>query len=127
ERQILARLDHPNIAHLLDGGITPDGDPYFAMELVDGVPITTYCNENGLGIDERLHLFRAAADAVAYAHRNLVVHRDLKPSNVLVTKDGQVKLLDFGIAKMLQEPEDTRALTRSGLYMLTPEYAAPEQ
>ncbi|MGH7507297.1 MAG: serine/threonine-protein kinase, partial [Longimicrobiales bacterium] len=127
ERQILARLDHPNIAHLIDGGLTGDGQPYFAMELIDGSPITTYCDERGLVIEQRLRLFRAAAEAVACAHRNLVVHRDLKPSNVLVTVDGQVKLLDFGIAKMLEEPEDARALTRSGLYMLTPEYAAPEQ
>jgi eukaryotic-like serine/threonine-protein kinase len=127
ERQILARLEHPNVGRLLDGGLTPDGQPYFAMEYIDGEPITSYCARNGLTIEERLRLFRAAADAVAYAHRNLVVHRDLKPSNVLVTKDGQVKLLDFGIAKLLEEAEDGPNLTRSGLYLLTPEYAAPEQ
>jgi eukaryotic-like serine/threonine-protein kinase len=127
ERQILARLEHPNVARLLDGGLTPDGQPYFAMEFIDGEPITTYCTRNGLTIEERLRLFRAAADAVAYAHRNLVVHRDLKPSNVLVTRDGQVKLLDFGIAKLLEDSEEGPTLTRSGLYLLTPEYAAPEQ
>ena len=125
ERQILARLEHPNIARLLDGGLTADGEPYFAMELVDGAPITTYCVERDLPIEQRLQLFRAAAEAVAYAHRNLVVHRDLKPSNMMVATDGQVKLLDFGIAKLLAEPED--GLTRAGLYVLTPEYAAPEQ
>src|SRR5690606_8332156 len=97
ERQILARLEHPNIARLLDGGLTSDGEPYFAMELVDGSPITRYCDDHELTIEQRLRLFRAAAEAVSYAHRNLVVHRDLKPSNVMVTADGQVKLLDFGV------------------------------
>jgi serine/threonine-protein kinase len=127
ERQILARLEHPNVARLLDGGLTPDGAPYFAMEYVDGSPITAYCDALGLPIEARLRLFRAAADAVSYAHRNLVVHRDLKPSNVLVTTGGQVKLLDFGIAKLLEESDDGQQLTRSGLYLLTPDYAAPEQ
>jgi serine/threonine-protein kinase len=127
ERQILASLDHPNIARLLDGGLTRDGEPYFAMEYIDGSPITMYSDEHGLTIEERLRLFRAAAEAVACAHRSLVVHRDLKPSNVMVTVQGQVKLLDFGIAKVIEEQDDGPALTRSGLYMLTPEYAAPEQ
>ena len=127
ERQILARLEHPNIARLLDGGLTPDGEPYFAMEFVDGEPITKWCLKHDPPIEERLRLFRAAAAAVAFAHRNLIVHRDLKPSNVMVTADGQVKLLDFGIAKLLEAEESDPALTRTGLYMLTPEYAAPEQ
>ena len=129
ERQILARLQHPNIARLLDGGITAEGQPYFAMEFVDGQPITEYCDARRLGIDERLHLFRAVAEAVAYAHLNLVVHRDIKPSNILVTERGVPKLLDFGIAKLLHETdsEDTLIETQAGLQVMTPEYAAPEQ
>jgi serine/threonine-protein kinase len=127
ERQILARLEHANIARLLDGGFTPDGEPYFAMELVDGEPINQWCEKHDLPIDERLRLFRCAAEAVAYAHRNLVVHRDLKPSNVLVTATEHVKLLDFGIAKLLEDNEVESGLTRTGLYIMTPEYAAPEQ
>jgi serine/threonine protein kinase len=129
ERQILARLQHPNIARLLDGGITNEGQPYFAMEFVDGQPITEYCDAHQLGIDERLGLFRSVAEAVAYAHLNLVVHRDIKPSNILVTADGIPKLLDFGIAKLLHETdsEDTLIETQAGLQVMTPEYAAPEQ
>jgi serine/threonine protein kinase/Flp pilus assembly protein TadD len=131
ERQILARLQHPNIARLLDGGVTRDGRPFFAMEYVVGQPITTYCDAHRLDIDARLTLFAAVCDAVQYAHQNLVVHRDLKPSNTLVTAEGQVKLLDFGIAKVLHEPEDDGAfgatLTRVGSGPMTPEYAAPEQ
>jgi eukaryotic-like serine/threonine-protein kinase len=133
ERQILARLQHPNIASLLDGGVTSDGRPYFAMEYVAGEPITTYCDRKALDIRHRLLLFTAVCDAVQYAHQNLVVHRDLKPSNTLVTPDGQVKLLDFGIAKVLHEQaSDDRAgtdptLTRLGSGPMTPEYAAPEQ
>ncbi len=126
ERQILARLNHPNIAGVLDGGVTDDGRPYFAMEFVDGQPITDFCDEHRLGVEERLELFRKACDAVHYAHRNLVVHRDLKPSNILVTRDGDVRLLDFGIAKVLDEPEDQN-LTRTGMQVHTPAYAAPEQ
>ncbi|MDJ0911197.1 MAG: tetratricopeptide repeat-containing serine/threonine-protein kinase [Woeseiaceae bacterium] len=126
ERQILARLNHPNIAGVLDGGVTDDGRPYFAMEFVDGLPITDFCDEHRLGVEERLELFRKACDAVHYAHRNLVVHRDLKPSNILVTRDGDVRLLDFGIAKVLDEPEDQN-LTRTGMQVHTPAYAAPEQ
>ena len=103
ERQILARLQHPNIASLLDGGVTSDGRPYFAMEYVAGEPITTYCDRQALDVRHRLVLFTAVCDAVQYAHQNLVVHRDLKPSNTLVTPEGQVKLLDFGIAKVLHE------------------------
>ena len=133
ERQILARLQHPNIARLLDGGVTPDGRPYFAMEYVAGEPITWSCNRQALDVRHRLVLFTAVCDAVQYAHQNLVVHRDLKPSNTLVTPEGQVKLLDFGIAKVLHEDaqDDQRGsdptLTRLGSGPMTPEYAAPEQ
>ncbi|MGB3544379.1 serine/threonine-protein kinase, partial [Rubrivirga sp.] len=130
ERQILARLEHPGIARLLDGGLAGDGRPYFAMELVEGEPITDYCDGLGLEVDERLRLFVEVCDAVAYAHRQLVVHRDLKPSNVLVTdlEDGtrQVKLLDFGIARVLSDDHGD-GLTRTGQRVLTPSYAAPEQ
>ena len=125
ERQILARLQHPNIARLLGGGLAPDGRPYFAMEYVEGEPITDYCDARALGIGDRLHLFECACEAVAYAHHNLVVHRDLKPSNILVTPDGEVKLLDFGIARLLDT--DGPGLTWSGLRPMTPEYASPEQ
>ena len=123
ERQILARLQHPNIATLLDGGISADGEPYFVMELVDGQPIDRWCDERGLGLRERIVLFLQVLDAVRYAHRNLVVHRDLKPSNLLVDADGRVKLLDFGIAKQLQQVEATATADRA----LTFEYASPEQ
>src|SRR6185503_1730225 len=101
ERQILAGLDHPYIARLLDGGTTPDGMPYVVMEYVEGVPIDRYCDNHGLSIDERLKLFRDVCAAVHYAHQNLVIHRDIKPGNILVTADGVPKLLDFGIAKLL--------------------------
>lgn len=128
ERQILATLDHPHIAKLLDGGVTGDRLPWFAMEYVDGEPIDRYCNARGLPVDGRVRLFLAVCDAVQYAHRNLIVHRDLKPSNVLVTGDGAVKLLDFGIAKLLAEGGTTDAtITQIGRRALTPEYASPEQ
>ena len=123
ERQILAQLRHPNIAGLLDGGISADREPYFVMELVDGVPIDRWCDEHGLGLRERIVLFLQVLDAVRYAHRNLVVHRDLKPSNLLVDADGRVKLLDFGIAKQLEQAEATATMDRA----LTFEYASPEQ
>ena len=129
ERRILARLTHPNIARLLDGGVSEDGRPFLAMEYVDGTPLTHYCDERRLGLDARLRLFLDACAAVGYAHRSLVVHRDLKPGNILVATDGSVKLLDFGIAKML-EPDtgmEATTLTVAGFQMLTPEYAAPEQ
>ncbi|MFW6089165.1 MAG: serine/threonine protein kinase, partial [Gemmatimonadota bacterium] len=129
ERQILSSLDHPNIAGLLDGGTTSDGRPYLVMACVDGVRITEWCDENHCTIDERLRLFLAVARAVHHAHGKLVVHRDLKPSNILVTSDGHVKLLDFGIAKLL-DPDlvpDDAVRTRSGHRALTPEYASPEQ
>jgi eukaryotic-like serine/threonine-protein kinase len=125
ERQILASLDHPGIAKLLDGGVTPEGLPWFAMEYVEGRPIDRHASEGTLTIEARLELFLAVCDAVQYAHRNLVVHRDLKPSNILVTAGGQVKLLDFGIAKMLATGDST--ITQTGFRAMTPEYASPEQ
>lgn len=129
ERQILASLNHPNIARLLDGGATDDGRPYLVMELVEGTPIDEYCKTARLTIDERLRLFVTVGRAVGYAHRNLIVHRDLKPSNILVTGDGTVKLLDFGIAKLLDDSarEHSTPHTRTGMRLLTPEYASPEQ
>jgi serine/threonine-protein kinase len=128
ERQILARLEHPSIARLLDGGMSEDGQPYFAMELVRGTPLTTYCDARKLPLAARLSLFEQACGAVRHAHANLVVHRDLKPSNMLVTEEGALKLLDFGIARVLSEEAGADAgLTRGGLAPLTPEYAAPEQ
>jgi serine/threonine-protein kinase len=128
ERQILARLQHPGIARLLDGGVTTEGTPYFVMERVQGRPLTEYCDQERLGIDERLRVFLSVCDAVLYAHRNLVVHRDLKPSNILVDAGGYVKLLDFGIAKLLSEGAGAPAApARTTLRAMTPEYAAPEQ
>ncbi len=129
ERQILATLDHPGIARLLDGGIAPDGTPYIVMEFVDGKPLDRYCVEAVLSISERLRLMRDVTAAVQYAHEQLVVHRDLKPSNILVTPAGQIKLLDFGIAKLLDEEEsrELAPLTRTGMRVMTPEYASPEQ
>jgi eukaryotic-like serine/threonine-protein kinase len=128
ERQILAQLNHPHIARLLDGGVTAEGQPWFAIEYVDGSPITEHCESHGLDPEARLRLFLDVCDAVGHAHQNLVVHRDLKPSNILVTADGQAKLLDFGIAKLLRDESgaDPR-LTRTGLQVMTPLYAAPEQ
>lgn len=126
ERHILSRLDHPNIAALLDGGVTPDGRPYLVMEFVDGAPITDYCDAHRLSIERRLGLFQSVCHAVHHAHQNLVVHRDLKPSNILVTDEGTVKLLDFGIAKLLDDAEGMQ-LTRTGMRAMTPAYASPEQ
>jgi len=129
ERQILANLTHPNIARLLDGGMTSDGSPYLVMEYINGTPIDKYCWENSLSIEAKLELLQRVCSAVEYAHKNLVVHRDIKPANVLVGEDGTPKLLDFGIAKLLdpdnaaQEPAMTRAAER----LMTPEYASPEQ
>jgi serine/threonine-protein kinase len=128
ERQVLARLQHPNIARLLDGGVSDDGRPYLVMEHVEGEPVAEYCNRRRLGIDERLRLCMAVGRAVAHAHRNLVVHRDLKPGNIMVTAEGEVKLLDFGIAKLLGADDvEGPALTEPGVRALTPDYAAPEQ
>lgn len=126
ERQILARLEHPNISRLLDGGVTEDGPPYFVMEYVDGLPIDAYCDAHGLSIDARLRLFEVVCQAVRFAHGNLVVHRDLKPENVLVTAGGDVKLLDFGIGKVLTG-DGNDDVTRVGERALTPAYASPEQ
>src|SRR5580704_16510147 len=129
ERQILADLDHPNIARLLEGGSTEDGHPYFLMEYIQGQPLDRYCDENKLSVSERLKLFRSICSAVQYAHQKLVVHRDIKPSNILVTKEGIPKLLDFGIAKILGPDSGALAIDRTvtKFRMLTPEYASPEQ
>lgn len=126
ERQILARLVHDNIARLLDGGVTDDGVPYFVMDYVQGEPIDLYCERNNLGLHERLRLVLDVADALQYAHRNLVIHRDLKPSNVLVEDDGRVRLLDFGIAKIMEPNADKQAATRFAHRPVTPAYASPE-
>ena len=129
ERQILATLDHPNIARLLDGGATADGVPYLVMEYVEGEPIDVYCDRHELPIGERLQLFQTVCSAVQAAHRNLIVHRDLKPTNILVTADGTPKLLDFGIAKLLdvRETAHTVAVTQADIRILTPDHASPEQ
>ena len=122
EQHILASLDHPNITRMLDGGLSEEGQPYLVMEYVDGVPLDVYCDERHFGIEERLELFLHVCDAVAYAHRNLIVHLDLKPSNIFVTSDGTVKLLDFGTSKLIQ-PDSLLTTT----VMATPAYASPEQ
>jgi eukaryotic-like serine/threonine-protein kinase len=128
EREILASLNHPNIARLFDAGFSEDGQPYLALEYVAGTPFTSYCDNRSLSITERLKLFQQVLTAVQYAHARLVIHRDLKPSNILVTEEGQVQLLDFGIAKLLTEGEARETeLTRLGGRALTPDYAAPEQ
>jgi serine/threonine protein kinase len=124
ERQILASLDHPNIARLLDGGTTDEGLPYLVMELIEGTPIDQYCDARKLNVNERLGLFVQVCSAVQYAHQRLVIHRDIKPGNILVTKEGVPKLLDFGIAKIL-DPATSAATTVAG--PMTPEYASPEQ
>jgi serine/threonine-protein kinase len=139
ERRILASFEHPHIARLYDGGVSADGRPYLVMEYVEGTPITTYCDERRLGIDERLALFQTVCETVQCAHQSLVVHRDLKPANILVTAQGEPKLLDFGIAKLLDagapaesaagapEAGEAAPRTRTGVRLLTPEYASPEQ
>jgi len=129
ERQMLAQLSHPNIAHLLDGGATDEGAPYFVMEYIEGKPIDVYCDERKLGIDERLDLFRALCAAVHYVHQHLMVHGDLKGGNVLVTEQGTVKLLDFGIAKLMgpKPAAGAEASPATTFLALTPEYASPEQ
>lgn len=128
ERQILASLEHPNIASLIDGGQTADGTPYLVMEFVDGQPIDRFCDDRSLPVRERLDLYRQVCAAVQYAHRNLVVHRDLKPSNILVTADGTVKLVDFGIAKMLEAGDGSAAaVTETGYRAFTTGFASPEQ
>ncbi|MBS1794231.1 MAG: protein kinase [Acidobacteria bacterium] len=125
ERQILASLEHPNIARLVDGGTTADGLPFFVMEYVEGRTILEYANEENLALEERLGLFRQICAAVSFAHRNLVIHRDLKPSNILVTAAGEIKLLDFGIAKLLKSDDANQTATQMPVF--TPEYASPEQ
>ncbi len=135
ESQVLATLEHPNIAHVLDAGLTERDDPYLVMEYVDGRPITRYCAEQRLNLDQRLDLFAQVCEAVHHAHQRLVVHRDLKPSNILVAEPepgmpgtGFVKLLDFGIAKLMDDSSVSGAnQTRTGLFLMTPQYAAPEQ
>ncbi len=130
ERQILGALRHDGIAKILDAGADPGMPPYLVLEYVDGSEITEYCQAEDLRLDDRLRLFLSVCDAVAYAHRRLIVHRDLKPSNILVTKDGRVKLVDFGIAKLLDPSAIALAeapMTRTGVFLMTPEYAAPEQ
>jgi len=129
ERQILASLTHPGIARLLDGGATDEGVSYFVMEYVDGETVDKYCNDNRLSLEDRLQLFVKICEAVHYAHQNLIVHRDLKPGNILITREGDVKLLDFGIAKFLNPDLTgyTLPMTRTELRVMTPEYASPEQ
>src|SRR4029079_13989309 len=129
ERQILASLDHPGIARLIDGGTTDDGRPYLVMEDIEGVPLGQYCDQHRLGRDARIDLFREVCSAVQYAHQNLVVHRDIKPSNILVDSRGVPCLLDFGIAKLLEGAEVPGSVeaTMTGQRLMTPQYASPEQ
>jgi serine/threonine-protein kinase len=128
EREILAVLEHPRIARLYDAGVTPEGRPWMALECVTGAPIDSYCEEHKLDVRQRLELFLQVTDAVAHAHARLIVHRDLKPSNILVTPGGEVRLLDFGVAKLLEEePAGAANLTRLVGSAATPGYASPEQ
>jgi len=129
ERQIVASLDHPNIARLLDGGATADGRPYFVMEYVDGMPIDVWCDQRRLPVEARLKLFLQVCDAIHYAHQNLIIHRDIKPGNILVRADGSVKLLDFGIAKLMNPDLAVAASekTATSMRLMTPQYASPEQ
>jgi len=131
ERRVLARLEHPSVARLIDAGVASDGRPYLVTEYVDGTPIHSYCFDHRLSLEARISLFRQVVDAVEHAHRNLLVHRDLKPSNILVTREGRVKLLDFGIAKLLERTDHSHSPTDPpaprGPQWLTPEFAAPEQ
>ena len=124
ERQILASLKHPNIAHLIDGGTTDDGLPFLVMEYVEGTPLIAYADAGDLALDQRLDLFREVCAAVSFAHQKLVIHRDLKPANILITRDGKAKLLDFGIAKLVKTEGD---VTRTQTFAFTPDYASPEQ
>lgn len=127
EQRTLAQLNHPSIARLYDADTSPDGTPFFVMEYVEGEPLTEYCKKHDSSIEERLRLFRAVCEAVQYAHQHAVIHRDLKPSNILVKDDGSVRLLDFGIAKHLESLEGSVEQTMTGLRLMTPAYAAPEQ
>jgi serine/threonine protein kinase len=125
EKEILASLAHPHIATLLDAGTTVDGIPYLVMEYIEGVPVDEFCDNRKLSLNHRLKLFNKICDVVAFAHRNLIVHRDLKPSNILVTADGEPKLLDFGISKLLDAKAENANITN--LVAMTPHYASPEQ
>lgn len=127
EQRTLAQLNHPSIARLYDADTLADGTPWFVMEYVEGLPLTRYCDEHGLSVRERLGIFRDVCEAVQHAHRHLVIHRDLKPSNILVRGDGTVKLLDFGISKQLESLDLPADQTQTGLRLMTPAYAAPEQ
>lgn len=129
ERQIIASLDHPNIARLLDGGATDDGRPYIVMEYVEGMPIDAWCDQRRLNIEQRLRLFLQVCEAIHYAHQNLIIHRDIKPGNILVRPDGTVKLLDFGIAKLMNPDLAVAATekTATSMRLMTPQYASPEQ
>src|SRR5262249_29944407 len=128
ERDILARLAHPHIARLYDAGVDDRGRPWLALEHIDGLDLDAWCRSEGAGLRDRLRLMLQVTRAVAYAHARLIVHRDLKPSNVLVTADGEAHLLDFGIAKLLEDaPGDTPSLTQEQGRVLTPRYASPEQ
>src|SRR5262245_46530173 len=127
ERQILERLEHDNIARVLDAGATPDGLPYFVMEYISGQPISQYCDSRGLSIDARLRLFEKVCSAVQCAHESRIVHRDIKPENILITADGEPKLLDFGIAKVLDAMSPTQDATLTIIPVMTPHYASPEQ
>ncbi|HTR38330.1 MAG TPA: serine/threonine-protein kinase [Bryobacteraceae bacterium] len=127
EQRTLAQLNHPSIARLYDAGTLAEGTPWFVMEYVEGAPLTEYCGRHDCAIAEKLRLFRLVCEAVQYAHQHAVIHRDLKPSNILVKEDGTVRLLDFGIAKQIENLDDTADQTRTGLRLMTPAYAAPEQ
>ena len=127
EQRMLAALQHPNVAHLIEGGISEDGIPYLALEYVDGVPLTRYADQSAASARERVNLFLAVCAAVEHAHQRLIVHRDLKPGNILVDADAQVKLLDFGIGKLLHELDEDLQLTATGMRLFTPGYGAPEQ
>jgi eukaryotic-like serine/threonine-protein kinase len=125
ERQILASLEHPNIARMIDGGTTKDGLPYFVMEYIEGADIISYSDSNSLTINERLKLFGEVCKAVQFAHQNLIIHRDLKPSNIIISQNGTPKLLDFGISKILNSTDEKGTVTSLGI--MTPAYASPEQ
>src|ERR1700689_1709822 len=128
ERQILAQLDHPNIAHLLDGGALPDGSAYIVMEYIDGIAIDAFCDSNHLDVNARLKLFQTVCGAVHYAHQNLIVHRDLKPSNIRVTAPRGARLLDFAFSNLLDDRQarhHTLAVTHAGLRIMTPDHASP--